>query len=479
MKILVVDDQRSARRVLRQMLAALDGIDVLEAAGVDDALAAVERASPDLLLLDVRLTEDPRDRGGLDILRRVRASGRSTPAVMVTSVSELGEIREAMRLGAQDYVLKDELCPEMLLPIVEGQRERLMLKGEVVRLRERVDRTFGTRAILGSSPAMERVRRMIERVAESSSTVLIRGETGSGKEMVARALHETSSRRGEPFVAVNCSALPGTLIESLIFGHERGAFTGAEKRMRGQLELAGAGTILLDEIAEMPAELQAKLLRVLEDRRFRPLGSEAELPLRARVLAATHVDLEKRICDGRFREDLFYRLNVVTLYVPSLAERESDVIELLLAFSADLPRKLRFTDEAIAWLLRRSWPGNVRELRNIVERLTLLADDDLIDVPILEELARERPVLDAVAEVDRIARALLALPERLGSKLRVMERAVLHHAIESCGGNKAAAARLIGVDRKVLERRWDRHSGDEPPSSRRASVPPGGLDPDF
>jgi len=296
---------------------------------------------------------------------------------------------------------------------------------------------------------------------------------------VARALHEMSSRRSEPFVAVNCSALPGTLIESLIFGHERGAFTGAERRMRGQLELAGGGTILLDEIAEMPGELQAKLLRVLEDRRFRPLGSETEIPLRARVLAATHVDLEKRIGEGRFREDLFYRLNVVTIYVPSLAEREHDLIELLLAFTAELPRKLRYSDEAIQWLLRRPWPGNVRELRNLVERLALLADDDLIDVPTLEELARERPVIDATAEIDRIARALLALPERLGSKLRVIERAVLHHAIESCGGNKAAAARLIGVDRKMLERRWDRHSSGEdiPPSSRRmfsrnSSVPP-------
>jgi DNA-binding NtrC family response regulator len=471
-KILVVDDARSARRLLRNTLAALEGVEVLEAASVDDALSMIERASPDLLLLDLRLSDDPRDRGGLEILRRVRAAGRTTPAVMVTSMSEFNEIREAMRAGAQDYVLKDVICPVMLLPIVVGQRERLMLKGEVVRLRERVDRTFGTKAILGSSGAIAGVRRMIEKVAESEKTVLIRGETGSGKEMVARALHELSSRRSEPFVAVNCSALPGTLIESLIFGHERGAFTGAEKRMRGQLELAGAGTILLDEIAEMPGELQAKLLRVLEDRRFRPLGAETEIALRARVLAATHVDLEKRIFAGRFREDLFYRLNVVTIYVPSLAERESDLLELLLAFTAELPRKLRYTDDAIAWLLRRPWPGNVRELRNVVDRLALLADDDLIDVPALEELARERPVVDATAEIDRIARSLLALPERLGSKLRVMERAVLHHAIESCGGNKAAAARLIGVDRKVLERRMDRHSSDEPPSSRRLSAPP-------
>jgi len=470
MKVLIVDDQRSGRRVLRQMLAALPDTEILEASGQDDALAAVERSSPDLLLLDIRLTDDPRDRGGLEILRKVRASGRQTPAVMVTSMSELAEVREAMRLGAQDYVPKDELCPEMLLPIVEGQRERLQLKGEVLRLRERVDRTWGARAIIGSSPAMERVRRLVERVADSSSTVLIRGETGTGKEMVARALHEMSSRRAEPFLAVNCSALPGTLVESLIFGHERGAFTGAERRQRGQLELAGAGTILLDEIAEMPTELQAKLLRVLEDRRFRPLGAEAELPLRARVLAATHVDLDQRKEDGSFRQDLFYRLDVVTVHLPSLAERGDDLIELLAAFSADLPRKLRFTDEAIAWLMRRQWPGNVRELRNVVERLALLADADLIDVPVLVDLAAERPAPDAAAEIDRLARALLALPERLGSKLRVIERAVLHHAIEACGGNKAAAARLIGVDRKVLERRWDRHASEDPPSSGSARV---------
>jgi DNA-binding NtrC family response regulator len=463
-KILIVDDQRSGRRVLKNMLAAVPDSELYEAATVAEALAAIEKSSPDLLLLDIRLSDDPRDRGGLEILRRVRASGRQTPAVMVTSMSEFAEVREAMRLGAQDYVPKDELCPEMLLPIIEGLRERLLLRGEVVRLREKVDKTFGTRAIIGSSPAMDRVRRLVDRVAESGSTVLLRGDTGTGKEMVARALHEASSRRGEPFLAVNCSALPGTLIESLIFGHERGAFTGAERRVRGQLEQAGAGTILLDEIAEMPTELQAKLLRVLEDKRFRPLGSETEIALRARVVAATHVDLEQRIAQGRFREDLFYRLNVVTVMLPSLAERGDDLVELLSAFTADLPRPLRFTDSAVGWLLRRQWPGNVRELRNVVERLVLLADDDLIDVSILEELASERPPPDAAAEIDRMARALLALPDRLGSKLRVIERAVLHHAIESCGGNKAAAARLIGVDRKVLERRWDRHTNDEPTS---------------
>jgi DNA-binding NtrC family response regulator len=458
MRILTVDDQRSARLVLRQMLSTLDGVEILEASSVGEAIATVERTPPDLMLLDIRLSPDPRDRGGLEILRALRSSGATVPAVMVTSLVELGEVREAMRCGAQDYVLKDELCPEMLLPIVEAFRERMTLRGEVTRLRERVDRTWGLGAIVGSSQAMESVRRLVARVADAPATVLIRGATGTGKELVARALHETSSRRNEPFVAVNCSALPGTLIESLVFGHERGAFTGAERRTRGQLELAGSGTILLDEIAEMPIELQAKLLRVLEDRRFRPLGAEEERPLHARVVASTHVDLEGRIVEGRFREDLLYRLNVVTIRVPSLSERIEDLPELVSSFVSQMPRKLRFTEAAMVWLAHRPWSGNVRELRNVIERIALLAEDDEIEPATLEALAQIPTAAVARFEIDRLARSLLALPDRLGSKLDVIERAVLHHAIESCGGNKSAAARLIGVDRKALERRWERLS---------------------
>jgi len=457
MKTLIVDDQRSARRVLRMMLSALDGLEVSEASSVEEALASIDRSPPDLLLLDIRLSDDARDRGGLDLLRKLRANGSNIPAIMVTSLVELEEIREAMRNGAQDYVLKDELSPEMILPIVESFGERLALRGEVAELRQKVDRAWGLGAIVGTSRAMETVRHLVRRVADANATVLLRGETGTGKELVARALHEASSRKTDPFVAVNCSALPGTLIESLIFGHERGAFTGAERRARGQLEVVGAGTILLDEIAEMPMELQAKLLRVIEDRRFRPLGAEDEIPLRARIVASTHVDLEQRIAQGRFREDLFYRLNVVTITVPPLAERVEDLPELILSFAADLPRKLRFTKDAIDWLERRPWPGNVRELRNVIERLSLLSEETTIDVPTLEELAGPA-VSDARQEIDRMARSLLALPDRLGSKLDMIERAVLHHAIESCGGNKSAAARLIGVDRKALERRWERLS---------------------
>ena len=234
MKILILDDQRSARRILKQLLAELSYAEVVEADSVDAAKALVEAGPVDLLLIDVRLSEGSTDRGGLEFLSWVRSTGRSTPAVMVTASTELAEIREAMRRGAQDYVLKDELSAEMLLPIVEGIHERLHLKREVTRLRERVEKTWGTSALVGSSPAMARVRRLIERVADADAAVLIRGETGVGKELVARALHEMSGRHEHPFLAVNCSALPGTLIESMIFGHERGAFTGADRRVRGR-----------------------------------------------------------------------------------------------------------------------------------------------------------------------------------------------------------------------------------------------------
>jgi DNA-binding NtrC family response regulator len=464
MRLLVVDDQRSARRVVAHMLNALADVEVVEARSVEEAQRIFESTPIDALLLDIRLSDNPTDRGGLELLNWVRSRGRDTPAVMITAVSELGEIREAMRQGAQDYVLKDDLCAEMLLPIIDGLRERLALRGEVARLRRQVDSAFGLKAIVGSSMAIERVRRLVERVANADAPVLIRGETGSGKELVARAIHHSGSRSAEPFLAVNCSALPGTLIESLIFGHQRGAFTGAERRVRGQLELAGRGTILLDEIAEMPIELQAKLLRVLEERRFRPLGAEEELPFQARVLAATHVDIERRILDGSFREDLYYRLNVVTLEVPSLAEREDDVLELLQSFTALLPRRLHFTDDAIDWVRRRRWAGNVRELKNAVERLSLLAESDLIDAATLTEIVGEDSGRIA-REVERMAKALLALPERVGSKLDALERAVLHLAIESCGGNKSAAARLLGVHRKSLDRRLERFSVPAAPDS--------------
>jgi two-component system response regulator HydG len=454
MKILLIDDQRSARRVLRHLLSVLPSLELSEASNLVDARSQYEAVDPDLLLVDIRLSEDPTNRDGLEFVRWLRARGRATPVIMVTAISELSEMREAMRNGAQDYVLKDELSPEMLLPIVQGIGERVQLQGEVNRLQRKLDTRYGTRRLIGSSQQVDRVRRVIERVADADCTVLLRGETGTGKELAARIIHQLSARAQEPFVAVNCSALPGTLIESLIFGHERGAFTGADRRVRGQLEVAGKGTLLLDEIAEMPVELQAKLLRVLEDRRFRPLGFEHELPLEARVLAATHVDLERRIREGRFREDLYYRLNVVTIELPTLSERKQDIPELLNSLIAELPVELSFTEAAVEWLCRRDWPGNVRELKNALSRLVLLADGQRIDLDVLKDIVGERS--DAPREIERLARGILALPSSMGSKIAGVERVVLRQALEVSEGNKSRAARLLGMERKQLERRLDR-----------------------
>jgi DNA-binding NtrC family response regulator len=454
MKILVVDDQRSARRLVLQILARLDDVDVAEASSIVGALAAVAADPPHLVLLDIRLATSPRDQSGLDLLRKLRARVPAPHVVMVTASSEIGAIREAMRSGASDYVLKDELSPELLLPIVQGIRERIALRGEVSRLRARVDRSQGVAAIVGSSEVMDRVRAVVKRVADADATVLIRGETGTGKELVARAIHELSWRRDQPFIAINCSALPHALMESLIFGHERGAFTGAVTRTKGQLELAGTGTVLLDEIAEMPLDVQAKLLRVLEDRSFRPLGATTETTLSARLLVATHADLERRIHEGRFREDLFFRINVVAIPLPPIAERAGDIPELVHSFASELPRKLRFSEDALAWLSRRRWPGNVRQLRNVIERVSILAEQDLVTPETLEVLAAERPFTDVMAEVERLVAVLLSLPAEKGSKIDLFERAIIQQALQLCGGVKVHAARLIGIDRKALTRRW-------------------------
>jgi DNA-binding NtrC family response regulator len=462
MKFLLLDDQRSARTVLKRLLEDRPDVEVAEASNADEARLCIETQDVDAMLLDIRLSDSPTDRGGLEFLRWVRSTGRSMPAVMVTGVTELAEIREAMRHGAQDYVLKDELCAEMILPIVDGIRERFALRDEVQRLREQVDRKQGLPAIVGTSTSMDRVRRLVRRVADADAPILLRGATGTGKEMVARAIHYAGKRAAEPLLAVNCSALPGTLIESLVFGHQRGAFTGADRRVRGQLEQAGGGTVMLDEIAEMPIELQAKLLRVIEDRKFRPLGAEEEIKLEARIIAATHVDLESRIEAGTFREDLYFRLNVVTIDVPPLGERDDDIPHLVQTFASEQSRRLRFTDAAINWLRARRWPGNVRELRNAIERLSLLSETELIDVAVLEELVGGDGLM-VERELTRIAKTLLSLGTREPSKLDAIQRAMVEQALLSAKGNKSAAARLLGIHRKMLERMVK--SDSSPPSA--------------
>jgi DNA-binding NtrC family response regulator len=455
-KILIVDDHREVRSSLRRLLRRVPGLEFVEAESVKTALAAVEEGV-DLMLLDIRLSDDPRDRSGLDVLKELNNRGRNVPAVIVSASSAMDDIRQAMRLGARDYVLKDELCEELIAPIIEGFRERQSLSGEVQRLRARVESDWGLEAIIGSSGTMQRVRGMVTKVAEADAPVLILGETGTGKEMVARAIHQLSPRRDKPFVAVNCSAIPSNLLESLLFGHERGAFTGADKRRSGRMAAAEDGTLLLDEIADLPLEVQGKLLRVLEEKRFLPVGADEEVPLQARILAATNADLHKRVQSGQFRSDLFFRLDVVTIRLPTLAERGGDLVELLVAFTEKLPRPIKFTDRAIEWLSKRPWPGNVRELLNVVRRLSIMSQTDKIDIQTLVELVPNGSGMSETrSPLDALVDSVLAMPETGGSKYRETERALLRRALDIEGGNKAGAARLLGVPRKVLLRRWAR-----------------------
>jgi len=460
MRILFVDDDATVRKTVRRLLAPLPDLELYDAATYEEAIGVAGAEAFDLFLVDIRLSERPLQREGLALVRELRKRGVTTQCVMVTSSSQLDDLREAMRAGANDYVLKDELSSELLLPVVEGVRQRTALEREVKRLHRAAEERWGVAALVGTSPVMDKVRSVISRVADSDVTVLVRGETGTGKELVARALHQESERRNEPFVAINCAAMPPSLAESILFGHERGAFTGADRRRQGRFQAAGKGTLLLDEIGDLPLELQAKLLRVLEDRTCLPVGAQAEERVHARIVAATNAGLERRIADGRFRQDLFYRLDIVSIDLPSLSARGDDIYELIDAFCAETKPAVRLTEEARRWCAERVWRGNVRELRNAIRRLALLAETTEIDQPTAVRIVAGVHD-DSSKTLSRLAAEVLALPEELGAKLAAIEAEVLRLTLERTGGNKSAAARLLGVERRVLSRRWNRFGGDQ------------------
>ena len=308
-------------------------------------------------------------------------------------------------------------------------------------------------ALVGTVPAIRKLRALLPAVADSAAPVLIRGETGSGKELVARALHELGPRREAPFVAVNCAAVPSTLFESELFGHEQGSFTGAHRRARGRLEEAGDGTLLLDEIGELPLEQQAKLLRAIGERRFRSVGGSRDLPFSARVLAATHVDLEARVARGEFRSDLFFRLNVLSVRMPPLRERTDDMQAIAEHCLRELAPSVRIAADAVALLSRRAWPGNVRELRSILERAAVVANAGVITANVLQGMDALFHPSTSVCTLDDVVARVHALPGSLPEKLDALEQELVRRALETTGGNQAEAARLLGVHRKWLERR--------------------------
>ncbi|MDO9018263.1 MAG: sigma-54 dependent transcriptional regulator [Deltaproteobacteria bacterium] len=459
MHVLVVDDQRSARRNLATLLEAFPDVTVTQAASLDEARRALEREPVDLALIDVRLSEDARNRDGLVLVKEVAEKTTAVP-VCVTATSEMDAIRTAMRSGAYDYLLKEDLCEETLSPLINGLRERRRLEREVLELRARVSADAAPPGLIGTSAAMERLRGMIRRVAVSDRPVLVLGPTGSGKEVVTRAIHTLGPHPSAPLIDLNCGALPENLVESQLFGHEKGAFTGADRRVAGYFADVGKGTLFLDEIGELPLALQAKLLRVLESGRYRPVGTTAESVFEGRIVAATHADLEERARRGTFREDLLYRLNVLTVRVPPLDEHREDIPALVAHFLKKQRRPMRITREALDALAAQAWPGNIRQLRNIIDRLVVFAEEAEIDVATLREVtgAAEVGVDEALR---RVARVVLQLPS--GNKLDAVEEALVAEAMLRAEGNKSGAARLLGVHRKVIERRLEKRPTSEPP----------------
>jgi DNA-binding NtrC family response regulator len=452
--LLVVDDEESIRISLAEGLSD-ERTRVSTALGGDAALEILDRGDVDLVLLDQRLSATRED--GLDVLARIKRAHPDVIVVMMTAYGQFSAAVEATRRGCYQYLGKP-LDLHQLRLLITNALSTVALSREVRRQRERQRRRFGADLILAESAAMRRLLENLEKVARSrTATVLIRGETGSGKELVARRIHLLSPLAGGPFVDLNCGAIPDTLLESEMFGHERGAFTDAKQAKEGLFELADGGTLFLDEIAEMPPKLQAKLLRVLESRTFRRVGGTRDIRVQVRILAATNRDLLGEVEAGRFREDLYYRLSVVPLNVPALRERREDIPPLVRAFldhySREMGRTLHgVTAAALERLVAHRWPGNVRELKNTMEHLVLVCGGERIDVEDLPESIR-RPAAGRRAAGG--ADALFA-PGSVPS-LESVERAAIAHALREVGGNRTRAAQLLGITRQTLRAKIERY----------------------
>jgi len=444
-RILVVEDERAIQLALRGLLGR-EGFDVVVAGSGEEARACLREAAFDLVLTDLALG---RGASGMDVLRAAKAERPECAVVLITAHGSERIAVEAMKAGAEDYVPKPFDNDEIRL-VVQRALERTRLARENRWLLEQVQRGFGFENLIGSGPAMQRIFATLQKVAETDLTVLVRGESGTGKELVAQALHQRSPRRGRPFVAVNCAAIPRELVESELFGHEKGAFTGADARREGRFEAAHGGTILLDEIGDMPRETQAKVLRVLQERSFERVGGVRPIEVDVRVVAATHRRLEEEVQRGRFREDLYYRLRVVEIELPPLRERREDVPALAQRFLERVGERLalekrRLGEGALAALVSHPWPGNVRELENAIERAAVLAAGPVIEAADLR-LGGETP--EAAADA-----AGLAFGEAKRRAVLRFERAFLLAALRRSGGNVSRAAESVGMVRQSLQQK--------------------------
>jgi len=439
-RILVIDDEAGLRHTL-QLILGDEGYEVLTANDGEEGLRIALAERPDLILCDVRM---PR-LDGLGFVERYQAAGAGGLIIVMSAYGTLDSAIQAMRLGAYDYISKPFNADEVLLALRKaGERESL--RREVRRLRARVGEAEGFEQVIGHSPAIREVLDLAARVAPYPTTVLITGESGTGKEAIARAIHRASPRAGMPFVGINCGAIPENLLESELFGHEKGAFTGAERAREGLFLEADNGTLFLDEIGELPMPLQVKLLRALQERRVRPVGGSQERPIDVRVLAATSRDLVEEVEEGRFREDLFYRINVIHLHLPPLRTRPEDVAALAEHFLRRHAERLGIETgpvppPLIPVLAHYSWPGNVRELENVVERALVLSGGAIEEQHLPPHVRTASPPFQIPVDGDDLS---------VKRRLPALERELIARALERTRGNRTRAAELLELSTRAL-----------------------------
>jgi len=448
--ILLVEDKDSLRRVLRLTLEHA-GYTVSECADAREAAAEIARAPYRLVLTDLRMPHG----SGLDVLHAARAADPDVPVVVMTAYGSIDEAVQAMKDGAHDFLQKPVDSNHLLL-LIGRALEQARLRTENILLREEWSRRYGFPRIIGESDAIKRAVTETQRVATTEATVLLLGESGTGKELFARAVHHLSHRRDQPFVAINCAAIPETLIESELFGHERGAFTGANERRPGKFELASGGTVFLDEIGELPLAVQGKLLRAIEEKTVDRIGGRMPVPVDVRIVAATNRELQQAAEAGEFRRDLYFRLAVFPVEIPPLRARGDDVALLARHFAAQFGKELRgreatLTEDAVAALRAHAWPGNVRELENAIERACILADASTLDardlsLPVARTNDDAAEASDAFAGMDFSG----SLAEATERTVRIIERRKIAEALRAHDGNKTRAAETLGVSYKTL-----------------------------
>jgi two-component system response regulator AtoC len=474
-KVLIVDDEKLIRWSVRRQVEEW-GYAALEAESGTGGLAQIRAESPDVILLDVRLP----DLSGIEVLREIKQNNLSIPVIMITGDPQLDDIKTAIKLGALDFIKKPLDFDELQITIANAM-DRSRLRSERDSLREEVKKRSGYHEVVARSPRMVELLNFVRKVAASeASTVLIQGESGTGKDLVAKAIHYDSVRAEKPFVAINCSAIPETLMEAELFGHERGAFTDAKAQKKGLFEIADGGTLFLDEIGEMSTYLQAKLLRVLEDQTIRRIGGVKDIGVDVRVIAASNRDLEQGVRDNTFRQDLFYRLSIIPIFIPPLRQRKEDVLPLVEFFIERYNFRFRkslkgITQEARDLLVQYDWPGNVRELKNAIERAMILEDSDCIRptyLPIqvtgapqgyetpLPPTPLEALPTESAAFITNSPAAWRSLPSgkmvpvlelpKQGTSLEEVERELVGLALKQTAGNQTHAAKLLDISRDAL-----------------------------